>query len=684
MTRTDAAHHRLGIDIGGTFTDITSFDATTGTMRILKTPSVPSHPSQAVGNGLRELADLHGIDPASIEYFAHGTTLALNTLLQRNGARCGLLVTRGFKDLLELQRLRLPNPHEFHTDKAVPLIPRHHVYEIDERLAADGRVLTPLDVDQVVQAVDALMADGVEAITICFLHAYRNDVHERAAVDAIAKAHPQTYVSASSLVWPQQREYERSLITVINAYVGQAMAGYFTSLADEMAAAGLPNDVLSTKSNGGIMTVAAAKDQPVQTLLSGPASGVIGARFVAELAGMPKIVTFDLGGTSADIAVVDGALPFSTENKVGDFPMIMPVVDIASIGAGGGSIAWTDATGVLKVGPKSAGADPGPACYGRGGVDATITDAYIVAGILDPDRFLGGTMPLDRDRAERALASLGARLGIDAPAAADAVLRVATSNMYAEMLPLMARHGVDANDFALLPYGGAGPTHVFLLAREVGIKRVIVPRHPGTLCALGALIADVRGDFIRTVFAETDEVADDALEDRYREIEAEAHAWIDAQALDGLERTIERQADLRYRGQSFDTAVEVPPGPTEGSVARTVQAFHREYRAVYGYADEDAPVELINVRVRITGRTPKPNLVRAEPVAGAVATPRDTRIVRLGRTEVHAAVYDRDALQAGTSFHGPAIVEQYDSTTYVPQGYHVTVDGFGNLIGTEV
>lgn len=674
--------YRLGIDIGGTFTDITLFDERSGALNILKTPSVPAHPSRAVVNGLREAAEVHGVDPADVGYFVHGTTLALNTLLQRNGARCGLLVTKGFKDLLELQRLRLPNPHEFYADKAVPLVPRHFVREIDERRMADGRVLQPLDTDEVVAAAAELVAEGVEALTVCFLHAYRDGDHERRAKAAIRSAFPDLYVTASSEVWPQQREYERSLITVINAYVGRAMESYFGSLETEMRDLGVGCDVLSTKSNGGIMTVASAKEQPVETLLSGPASGVIGATYVAGLAGQRKIVTFDLGGTSADIAIIDGQLPFSTENKVGDFPMIMPVVDVASIGAGGGSIAWTDSAGVLKVGPASAGADPGPAAYGRGGQDATITDAYVVAGILDPDTFLGGRMRLDRGEAEAALARLGSPLGLDAEGAADAVLRVATSNMYAELLPLMARYGVDANDFALLPYGGAGPTHVFLLAREIGIRKVVVPRYPGTLCALGALIADVRGDFIRTVFRETAHLDDGELEERYWEIEAEARAWLDAQRLEGLERRIERHADLRYRGQSFETAVEVPAGPADGLVARLEQAFHERYDAIYGYADEDAAVELINVRVRITGVTPKPVLARTEP-DDAVAVPRGHRTVRLAGREVDAAVFERDALRAGHTFAGPAIVEQYDTTTFVPAGFAVRVDPYGNLIGTE-
>lgn len=673
------SRYRLGIDIGGTFTDLNVLDEQTGKLNILKTPSVPGHPSQAVVNGIRELVTAYEIDPSAIYYVVHGTTLALNTLLQRNGATCGLLVTKGFRDILELQRLRLPNPHEFYTDKPKALIRRKHVREISERLLFNGKVLTPLDPEEVVSAARGLMAEGVEAITVCFLHAYKNDVHEQQAKLALHKAFPELYVSTSSEVWPQQREYERGLITVINAYVGSAMAGYFYSLEGEVNAEGLDCTVLSTKSNGGIMSVRSARELPVQTLLSGPASGVMGALYVGKLANFGKLITFDLGGTSADIAVVNGQLPFSTESKVGDFPMIMPVVDIASIGAGGGSVAWVDQTGVLKVGPMSAGADPGPAAYGRGGEQATITDAYIEVGILDPTNFLGGQMPLDAGRARAAISKIGENLKLSSRETAEAILRVATSNMYAELVPLMARQGVDASEFALLPYGGAGPTHAFLLAQEVGIQKVIVPPDPGTLCALGCLVADIRGDFIRTVFADFASLESEQVEMLYAELEEEAERWLDAQNINVERHLLERQADMRYHGQSFETAVELGDS-SANLVDRLVDSFHDQYQRSYGYADRKAAVELINLRISITGVTPKPELRRLslsrEPVQ-----PVGFRQVHLGSEPVKAAVYKRSELRSGHTFAGPAIVEQYDSTSYVPAGFRIGVDDYGNLIG---
>lgn len=679
--------HRIGIDIGGTFTDLTVFDEQAGVLHILKTPSVGDHPSRAVTEGIRQIAAQHDVEPEQIGTFVHGTTLALNTLLQRNGATCGLLVTEGFRDILELQRLRLPNPHGFNADKPRSLVKRRHVREIRERLLADGRVYRPLDRDGVVRAAEELVADGVEAITIGFLHAYRDSAHEVEAKRLVRERFPGLYVSISSEIWPQQREYERTLLTVMNSYVGASLERYFAALTDEVAAEGVTCALLSTTSNGGIMSVGAASERPVQTLLSGPASGVRGAMFVGASAGHERIVTFDLGGTSADIAVVDGQLPYATENTVGEFPMIMPVVDVASIGAGGGSVAWTDPQGVLKVGPRSAGANPGPAAYDRGGTEPTLTDAYVTVGILDPDAFLGGSMPLRRDLAEAAVATVADRIGRTPVDAAEAILRVATSNMYAELLPLMARKGIDPQDFALLAYGGAGPTHAFILAREVGIRNVIVPPHPGTLCALGCLVADAQGDVIRTVHADVRSLDDEALAGTYREMAGEARAWLDAQGVTATDVGFAYGADVRYHGQAFETAVDLqldaaPEALAEASPhARLVEAFHRQYEAIYGYADMSAAVELINLRLTIIGRTPKPELAPLARADGP-ARVRGRRTVHLGGG-VEAAVYRRTDLRAGHTFEGPAIVEQYDTTSWIPAGFRVEVDGVGNLIGAD-
>jgi N-methylhydantoinase A len=532
-----------------------------------------------------------------------------------------------------------------------------------------------------VAAARELQRLGVEALAICFLHAYRNPEHEIAAQQAIAAACPDLFVCRSSDVWPQQREYERALATVINAFVGGKMQTYFRNLEREVAAHGVPARVLSTKSNGGVMTAESAGRAPVQTLLSGPASGVIGAQYVGALAGCDCLLTFDMGGTSADIAVIDGQIALSTTNRAGDFPLILPAVDVSSIGAGGGSIVWTDQFGVLKAGPHSAGALPGPACYGRGGEDATITDAYVVSGILDSDNFLGGTIALDQERAFAAVGRIGNSLGLTTEEAAAAILQVATSNMYAEFVPALAQHGVDPTEFALFPYGGAGPTHAFMLADEVNLHRVVVPPSPGTLCALGCLVADLRADFVRTVFAESTQLDQATLDHAFADVHADAIVWLDMQQIRVEEVLYQRSVDMRYKGQSFEIAVDLPATAT--CIADLVAAFGERYRAIYGYADADAATEIINIRGTIVGRMRRPELAQIAPTEGG-ARPSGKRLVRYDGAAYPVAVYDRGSLGAGATLEGPAIIEQYDTTTFITPGWTVVVDSYGNLVAEAV
>ena len=678
--------YRLGIDIGGTFTDFSLLDETSGELHVLKTASVPRKPAAAVFDGIRRLTAQGTVRPADIAYFIHGTTLAVNTVIERTGARSALLLTEGFRDILGIGRHRIPDVFNFFTGLPVPLIPRARVVEIPERCLADGRVLQPVDEAAVRAAVTRLVREGVEAFAVCFLHAYKNPVHEHRARRLVEETAPGAYVSISSELWPQMREYERALVAVMNAYVGRKMAGYFADLEGGLRDLGLRAPVLTTKSNGGVMNAREAGERPVETLLSGPAAGVIGASFVARSAGFERVITLDMGGTSADVAIVDGEPRSSTENHVGDFPVIMPAIDVTSIGAGGGSIAWTDSDGVLKVGPLSAGAHPGPACYGLGGTTPTVTDAYVCLGIIDPHRFLGGSIPLDPELARRAVGELGRTLGLDVRPAAEAILRVATSQMYATLVPLLARKGVNLDDFALLTFGGAGPTHGFLLAREVGVKRVIVPRHPGVLCATGSLVADVRRDFVRTIHGALvrGRVPGllEAMRDGFRALTEAGRAWLAAQRLDFVSTAVVWTADVRYLGQSFELTVPLTGSDLADESGQGIRAqFQEHYRSVYGYTDEGADIEVLDIRTSAVGVTRKP------PVAGAGVSPggggREPghREVFCDGRAVEALVLDRGALAAGTGFDGPAVVEQYDSTTFVPPGFRVTVDPLGNLIG---
>lgn len=679
---TDRPRYRLGIDIGGTFTDLAVVEEATGKTLTFKTPSVPEDPARAVFNGVEILRREHGIDPGEIGYFVHGTTLGLNTLLQRNGATTGLLVTRGFRDLLEIGRLRLPDPTNYYVERIKPLVSRRHVREVDERLRVDGTVLTPLDLDAATEAARSLMEAGVTSLAIVLMHAYRNPAHERLLAEHLRRTLPELYVCASHEVWPQQREYERGLLTTINAFIGHRMSHYFGRLHDDMDSLGMKATVLTTKSNGGIMAAASAASAPVETLLSGPASGAMGALMTGIASGNRKLIGFDMGGTSVDVAIIDGDMLYSTESHIGDFPLIMPAVDISSIGAGGGSIAWLDGAGILKVGPQSAGAMPGPASYGHGGERPTVTDAYVKIGLYSRGRVLGGGLTLDHDRAEAALATIAKPLGLSTAQTAQSILDVTTANMFAQFMPLMARKGLDPRDFRLLAYGGAGPQHAFLLAREVGVDAVIVPASPGTLCAQGSLAADLRQDFIRTMPGGHPNVL--ALVAGYAALVNEASQWLESQPIETLRREIKLSADMRYHGQSFDLTV-----PLEGNVFDEVQlpaliaAFHAAYERIYGFSDPAGAVEITNVRVTVLGVTPKAPQPKLQEKAtpGLQPPPREMLPIVENGIEVQAAFYERAALAAGHCIGGPAVIEASDTTIYLPGDFTAEIDDYGNLIG---
>jgi len=669
----------LGIDIGGTFTDFTLFDRTTRFVTGVKVASTPPDFAAAVEHGLEQLAGEHAIDPAEIEVVVHGTTIAVNTLIQRTGARLGLLVTEGFRDVLEIQRLRLPNPLDMNGRRPVPLIPRERVAEVRERLRADGGVDTALDEAGVATAARGLSSRGVEGLVISLLHSYRDPAHERRARAAAEAAAPGVSVSTSHEVWPEAREYERTALAVVDAYVQPKVRGYLRGFATALTRRGVPAAPHVTKSNGGIMPVAAAHRQTVATLLSGPASGVIGAAYVAAAAGLGDLITLDVGGTSADIAVVEKGRPrSSTSEHIGGIPVMMPVIGVTAIGAGGGSVAWVDEVGVPKVGPQSTGAHPGPACYGRGGTECTLTDAFVVSGFLDPPRFLGGRMPLSPSLAEEALGRYAGRLGMSLHEAAESVVRVAISNMYAAFTRIISRAGIDPREFTLVAFGGAGPLVGALLAREVGIPAVFVPRAPGTLCALGAITADVINDAVRTVHRRLDALDPDVLASERRALEGELQEWV-AEHGTGLEDVSFRHgADMRYVGQSYEIEVPVDPGwLDDGEVAKLLAAFHRAHERVFGHADPRAPVEVINLRVQLRGRRPRVPLV--EVAAGTGAMPTRRRLIWLDGRAVEAHVCERASLGAGDRLLGPAIVEQPDTTVLVPVGHVADVDRFGNL-----
>jgi N-methylhydantoinase A len=703
-----AGRYHLGIDIGGTFTDLSLLDRQTSRVLSLKTPTVPDDPTRGVANGLALLAQ-QGINPAEIGYFVHGTTIGVNTIIQRNCARIALLVTEGFRDVLEMARLRLPTPWDFYGQRPQPLLPRDLVLPVRERMRFDGRIETPLSELEIERVIAELEALAVEGVAICLLHAYANPAHESALKTALAEMAPHLFVSASSEIWPQMREYERALVTVMNAYVRPPLVRYLNGLETALHELGVTTRPYLTRSNGGIMTTTAAKEHPVQTLLSGPASGVIGAVGEATRAGFNDLISFDMGGTSADVALVTGGqVEFSREAHVGDFPLFLPVVGLSSIGAGGGSIAWLDGAGVLKVGPRSAGADPGPACYGLGGEEPTLTDAFLLCGYLNPDRFAGKSR-LDESAAATAVEKLADPLGLTVSDTASAIIRVALATMYTEFSAVLERRGIDPRDFTLVAFGGAGPVVACLLADEVNISRVLVPSTPGTLAALGARHADVAADFIRSVHWRLDEPTPPAVSSAIDDLRSQSLAWLSQEA-PATERTdMTWTADMRYVGQSHEIETPLLPGWIGGcNAASLADAFHSAHQRIFNHADAAAVPEMVNLRVRTVGMggasrvslmaSPSPHACGegSTRLAATNEAPLPSRWERgwgegaqdaiarrpiaLNGTWHEAAVFQRDTLGAGQYIPGPAIVEQPDTTTVIPNGWVATVDQFGNLI----
>lgn len=670
---------RIGIDIGGTFTDFAVWRGEAAgyvAVHAMKVSSTPPDFAGGVQAGLEKLLAEGRIAAGDAMLIVHGTTVSTNAVIERSGPPLALLVTEGFRDILDVARLRIDRPVDLFARRAAPIIPRRAVYEIGERMLADGTVDRPLDAAEVVVAARAALAAGAAAIAVCFLHSYRNPAHERAAAAAIHDALGPVDVVLSHEVWPQQSEYERASAALLNAYARRALSGYLGALEGWLAER-LPNArLLVTKSNGGVMAAAEAARMPIHTLLSGPAAGVTAAQALGALLGENSLLTMDMGGTSTDISLIrDGAIMVSHDGRVGDFPLMMPVTAIEAIGAGGGSIAWLDGP-VLKVGPRSAGATPGPACYGKGGMLPTVSDAYLLCGYLDEAAPLAGGLRLRRDLAEAAIAPLAAALGRDPVAAAEAIIDVATANMLANALPFIARLGVAPAELTLMIFGGAGAIHGPLLAAEIGIGRVVIPRLAAVFCGFGGLVSELRYDVIRTVHGER--MTEDAVARAYAGLRAEAAAWLAAQSADAVPE-FDHAADVRYAGQSFDVAAGISgEAAAQGDLGAIAAAFHAEHRRLYGHADPAQAVEIIALRLTVRGRLPRPGA--AALPAGAAPGPAPTRMARFDGQARAAPVLDWTALPPGWSAPGPAIIAQETATVVVPPGFAVTMGAYGDLI----
>lgn len=671
---------RIGVDIGGTFIDFCILEAGTNRLETLKVLTTPDDPGRELMDGLTLLEERYGLDPKEVTAFVHGTTVGINTVIQRKGARMALITTAGFEDVIELARLRMPEMYSLFCSRPEQLISRDLVFGVRERILADGSEDCPLDLQDLKAAVDGARRKGAVGLIVSFLHAYRNPAHEQAAKAAIAALAPDLFVFTSSAVWPVIREYERTTTAILNGYVHPRVAGYLGSLEAALKARGVPAQPMLTKSNGGVMNVDAGKTACVSMLLSGTASGVMGAAFLAQDADVPNVLTLDIGGTSADLAlIVDGQPQFGSGEIIGDFPLFVPSVSVTSIGAGGGSIASVDGFGVLKVGPESAGSTPGPACYGRGGTRATITDAMAVCGFLGHAPLAYNALSMDRARAEEAVGAFAAALGRGLQETAEAIMQVAISEMFVEVNKLIARFGVDPRDFTLMPFGGAGPMLGCFLARELGIGAIMVPRRPGVVCALGGLIADVKSDFIRTVFVEAEPAALPGIRDTFAALRQEAETWLRDEHGFAGPAIATLSADMRYHGQSFEIEVVLDEAWLAADDLDAMRdAFHRQHLAIYDFNDQAGEIQIVNLRLVIAGRTEPPNLIEAEPATGEAVPEREVEIWLDGALR-RVPLYLRAALQRGQRIAGPTIIVQEDTTVCIPGGFAGHVDRHLNL-----
>lgn len=677
---------RLGVDTGGTFTDLALVDETSGETILHKLPSTPANPSVAILAGLEEILRHAGATPHSVAAFIHGTTVATNAIIEGKLATTGLITTQGFRDVIEIGRQRRPDLYDLDKGKPRPPVPRHLRREISERIARDGAVIRPVDEAEVEAILRDFAVAGVTALAICFLHSYVNPANEEIVEKLVRRLQPNLATSRSSAVLPEFREYERFSTTMLNAALRPVVGRYLSELAAGAAARRVSGPPRIMQSNGGTMSTLAAAERPISTLFSGPSAGVIGAVVVAEACGFRDLITFDMGGTSTDVCLIRSGRPVVTyQREIGGLPVKVPMVDVHSIGAGGGSIGWIDPGGLLKVGPQSAGANPGPAAYGLGGCEPTVTDANLVLRRLDPARRLADTLPLDSDAATRAVAArLAEPQGLDVVEAACGMIRIVNANMVRPIRVVSVERGYDPRDFILVAFGGAGPMHAGRVAKEMGIHRILVPESPGILCALGLLFADVRADFGRTVLMKHEGADVNRINEFYNELEAEALRWLERERIPPAGALLERSVDMRYKGQDYELPVIVPAGEiTEADLQSLAGAFHAAHAQAYGYSAPEAPAELVSFRITLRVLAGAPRLpVRAPGGRNPSRALRSTRRVYFEEVGgfIDCPVYERAGLAPDNTIVGPAIVEQMDATTVILPGQEAMVDRHGNLI----
>ncbi|TMR05489.1 hydantoinase/oxoprolinase family protein [Actinomadura soli] len=679
---------RIGIDTGGTFTDVVALDEDGGGLVTTKTPSTPADPAEGFAGGVAKVLALLGAEPADVAALSHGTTVATNRLLEDRIDDLGLITTEGFGSILEIARQSVPDGYgnSYFWVKPPRIVPAHRVRTVGGRLDHTGAELRPFDEESAVAAARWFRDEGILAIGVCFLHYYADPSHELAMRDVLAREHPDAVVSLSCEVLREYREYERSVTTLVDAAVKPAMNGYLARITERLLGR-VASRLLVMKSNGGVLSAEEVARQPITTVLSGPAAGALGAAFVVSRSGHGSVVTLDGGGTSTDVAVVlDGEPTLTTEGSIGRHPVKIPMIDIVTVGAGGGSVAWRSPEGALKVGPRSAGADPGPLCYGRGGTEVTVTDAHAVLGRVPP-HLLGGEVPLDVAAARAGLGALAEGLGLPVERAAAGILEISAWNQANAIRQITVKRGLDVRDYPLVAFGGSGPLLACRLLDVLGLPAAVVPENPGNLSAFGLLTVDVKNDYVRTRVVRDAELDPALLDAVYADLETEAARALAREGFPEAGRRFARSADLRYYGQAFEVRVPAPAGrPDEGFRADVVRRFHDAHEALYGYCHRDDPrhpVEWVNLRVSGIGPIARPDLTERPKGDGDPSRARTgTRAVYFDEWE-ETAVYRRERLAPGDTVTGPAVIEEFGSTLPLHPGFTADLDGYGNLVVTR-
>lgn len=673
---------RLGIDVGGTYTDLVLLDEATKEVRMAKVPSTPRNPAKGVIEGIVDL----DLDLSTVQFIVHGTTIGVNTIIQRNGAKTGLLTTAGFEDVLEIGTMSKTEMYNLFYRKPRPLIPRQNRLGIAERMTFDGEVLKPVDREDVRAQVCTLVEEGITSVAISTLHAYANADNENAIAQILREEFPDLDVSVSHKIVNQRREFERTSTTVLNAYIAPAAKAYLNELGEELKKRAFEGVVFIMKSNGGVMDASTAATTPVPTLLSGPVAGSIAGKAIGDALGKKDVITFDMGGTSCDISVILNGEPGVTfEAEVEGYPVMTPMVEINYLGAGGGSIAKIVGENSLRVGPESAGADPGPVCYMHGGERPTVTDANLVLGRLDPDASLAGGIPLNSEQAARAIAEqIAVPLELDLEEAALGIVEIACVKMAYAIREVTIEQGLDPANFVLLSFGGAGNLHTPFIAKMVGIRQIVVPWSPGTLCAWGMLNTDLRHDVVRTIDYAGRQISKAELVDTFGALEAEGADALVRQSVEREQIQINRSIDMRYKGQEHTITIPLSAGEIDDESLSALRTnFDQTHKRKYAHASPDEPVEFVNIRVEAVGALEKPGLFTPMTVvSNGDTSPAQiaSRPVRFKEGVLETPVFDRNELRPGTMLEGPAVVNEIGSTTLLPPQFTLSVDNYGNLI----